>query len=88
MLLGDLGAFNIGLNSKGALTAEMFNPSIHIKNVHVNWTPGKSFDDLKESVTWNLVANRKAQKLLLKALTNGDTTVVISKEMDEGEADV
>lgn len=88
VLLGDLGAFNIGLNSKGALTAEMFNPSIHIKNVHVNWTPGKSFDDLKESVTWNLVANRKAQKLLLKALTNGDTTVDISKEMDEGEADV
>lgn len=78
--LGDLGAFYIGLNSKGALTAEKFNPDIHIKNVHVNWTPGESFEELKDSVTWNLVASRKAQKALLKAVTNGDSTVNLGDE--------
>lgn len=90
IVLGDLGAFYIGLNSKGALTAEMFNPAIHIKDVHVNWAPGESFTDLMKDVTWNRVASRKAQKALLKAVTNGDSTVDLSSDSseDEGEADV
>lgn len=83
ILLGDLGSFCIGLNSKGAITPEKFNPAIHIKDVHVNWTPGESFQDLKESVEWNLVANRKAQKLLLKAITNGDNTVVLEEDDED-----
>ena len=86
--LGDLGSFSIGLNSKGALTAEMFNPDIHIKKIHVNWTPGESFTDLMKDVTWNRVANRKAQNALLKAVTNGDTTVNLEGEEEDGEADV
>lgn len=86
--LGDLGSFYIGLNSKGALTAEKFTPEIHIKNVHVNWEPGKSFEELKDSVTWNLVASRKAQKALLKAVTNGDSTVNLGDEEGSEEEDV
>lgn len=83
IILGDLGSFCIGLNSKGALTADRFNPEIHIKDVHVNWTPGELFDDLKDSAVWNLVANRKAQKALLKAVTSGETTVSLTENGDE-----
>lgn len=85
--LGDLGSFQIGLNSKGTVTAEDFNPAIHIKSVHVNWSPGAEFKNLQGSAEWNLVANRRAQQLLLKAVTNGETNVDISKpsEPEEGE---
>lgn len=82
IMLGDLGSFQIGLNSTGTLTADDFNPAVHVKNVKVNWSPGADFLDLKESAEWNLVANRRAQRLLLKAVTKGDTTVDISKEGD------
>lgn len=81
--LGDLGAFQIGLSSKGALTAEDFNPAIHIKTVRVNWSPGVEFLNLKREAEWNLVANRRAQKLLLKAVTNGEESVDISKPGEE-----
>ena len=85
--LGDLGEFNIGLNSKGTLTADDFNPIHHIKKVKVNWTPGAEFIDLKKVATFNLVSNRRAQRLLLKAITSGDTTVDLSKEGDEDEGE-
>lgn len=81
--LGDLGSFKIGLSSKGAMTAEEFNPTTHIKSVRVNWSPGIDFKNLKGEVEWNIVANRRAQRLLLKAVTNGETTVDLSKEEEE-----
>lgn len=81
--LGDLGSFRIGLRSTGAITAEDFNPSTHIKSVHVNWTPGAQFRNLKGDVTWNLVANRRAQQLLLKAIAKGETSVDLSKDEEE-----
>lgn len=84
--LGDLGSFKIGLSSKGTITADEFNPSIHIKSVHVNWTPGMEFRNLQGDAQWNLVANRRAQRLLLKAINSGETTVNLSKE-GEGEVE-
>jgi hypothetical protein len=83
--LGDLGSFYIGLNSKGTATAEDFNPAVHIKEVKVNWSPGIDFLDLKKDADFRLVSNRRAQRLLLKAVTNGDTMVDISKEEVEDE---
>lgn len=83
--LGDLGSFRIGLRSKGAITAEDFNPITHIKSVHVNWTPGKLFSSMKRDAEWNLVANRRAQQLLLKAIVKGETNVDLSKENEEEE---
>lgn len=83
--LGDLGSFRIGLSSKGTITAEDFNPLHHIKSVHVNWVPGLQFRSLQGDVEWNIVANRRAQRLLLKAVTNGETTVDLSKEEEEEE---
>lgn len=87
VLLGDLGSFTIGLNSRGAITSDSFNPNVHIKRVHVNWSPGEAFSELIKMVEWNLVANRRAQQLLLKAVKNGDTTVDISKPDEEGAGD-
>lgn len=83
--LGDLGAFYIGLNSRGALTSDNFNPAIHIKDVHVNWTPGANFKNLIEEVEWNHVASREVQQKLLKAIAAGETTIDISKPQDEEE---
>jgi len=83
--LGDLGSFKIGLNSKGALVPEDFNPLHHIKSVHVNWTPGQQFRSLQGDAQWNLVANRKAQRLLLKAVTNGESTVVLKEDVEVEE---
>ena len=81
--LGDLGSFNIGLNSKGTAPAEDFNPNVHIKEVKVNWTPGVDFLDLKQDADFRLVSNRRAQRLLLKAVTSGDTMVDISKQEED-----
>ena len=83
--LGDLGEFNIGFSSKGTVTAEDFNPIHHIKTVHVNWAPGVSFLELKKLATFNLVSNRRAQRLLLKAVTSGNNTVDLTKKSDEEE---
>ena len=53
---------------------------------HVNWSPGVIFSELIKSVEWNLVANRRAQQLLLKGVKEGKTTIDISKPKDgEGE---
>lgn len=81
--LGDLGSFKIGLSSKGTLTADEFNPAIHVKSVHVNWNPGMEFKNLMGDAEWNLVANRRAQRLLLKAINSGETTVNLSKEEED-----
>jgi len=51
----------------------------------VNWTPGTQFLSLKRDAEWNLVANRRAQSLLLKAISKGETNVDLSKETDEEE---
>lgn len=88
VVLGDLGAFQIGLNSRGALTSDVFNPTIHIKRVKVNWTPGDDFKNLMDDAQWNLVANRRAQRLLLKAVTNGDSMVDIGDENEDDEVGV
>lgn len=81
--LGDLGSFNIGLNSKGTATADDFNPIYHIKEVKVNWTPGIDFLNLKTDAEFRLVTNRRAQRLLLKAVTNGETNVDLSEPEDD-----
>ena len=83
--LGDLGAFYISLSSKGTLTAEEFNPNIHIKNVKVIWSPGSDFKNILGSASFNLVSNRRAQRLLLKAVTSEDTTVDLSKEEENND---
>ena len=82
--LGDLGAFCISLNCKGADSAEEFNPAVHIKRVKARWEMGDKFLDLTEEAVFHLVANRKQQAALLKAVKSGDTTVDLNAGTSSG----
>ena len=83
--LGDLGNFYISFSSEGAITAEEFNPDIHIKEVNVNWERGDAFLTLKEEAEFNLVAIRSVQKKVLQALKKGETTVTLVDETENEE---
>ena len=81
--LGDLGNFYVTFSSEGALTANEFNPDIHIKKVNVNWERGIDFQNLKEDATFNQVAIRSVQKKVLKAVKNGESTVTIVEDEED-----
>ena len=82
--LGDLGAFCISLNCKGADTAEEFNPDTHIKRVKARWEMGDKFQNLTKEAVFKLVANRKQQAAVLKAVKSGDTTVDLTTGSSSG----
>ena len=82
--LGDLGAFCISLNCKGADSAEEFNPATHIKRVKARWEMGDKFQNLTEEAVFHLVANRKQQAAVLKAVKSGDTTVDLNAGTSSG----
>ena len=81
--LGDLGNFYVTFSSEGALTANEFNPDIHIKKVNVNWERGIDFQNLKEDATFNQVAIRSVQKKVLKAVKNGESSVTIVEDEED-----
>ena len=83
--LGDLGYFYVTFSSEGALTANEFNPDIHIKTVNVNWERGVGFLNLKEEAEFNLVTIRAYQKALLSAVKNGETTVNLLEDKENEE---
>lgn len=78
--LGELGSFYISLSSEGTLTAEDYNPAIHVKAVNVNWERGFKFRGLKEETEFNLVAGRAVQKKVLAALKKGENSVDFTDE--------
>lgn len=78
--LGDLGSFYVAFSSKGAISANEFNPDYNIKSVNVNWERGQSFRNLKSDAKFNLVAIRSIQKRVLKAVKNGESTVSLVEE--------
>ena len=80
--LGDLGDFSISLSSKGAESADKFT-SQNITAVNVVWECGTEFKDLLADAEFNVVASRRAQEALLKAMRAGETTVDISKPADD-----
>ena len=82
--LGDLGAFCISLNCKGADSAEEFNPATHIKRVKARWEMGDKFLNLTDEAVFHLVANRKQQAAVLKAVKAGDTTVDLTTGTSSG----
>lgn len=83
--LGDLGDFAVGINSTGAEKAADYNPAVHIKRLNVNWSPGTRFRNLLEDAVFNLVATRKAARLVVKALKAGKTNVDLTGEAQEPE---
>ena len=67
--LGDLGTFQIGISSKGALTEEDYDESL-IKKARINFRPG--------SVLSNILGNLSYKKVAVKS-SKAD------KEEEEGE---
>ena len=83
--LGDLGDFSISINSIGAESAADYNPAIHVRKLNVNWSAGTRFQNLQEEAVFNLVATRKAARLVVKALKAGKTSVDLTGEVKEPE---
>ena len=83
--LGDLGDFSISINSIGAESAADYNPAIHVRKLNVNWSAGTRFQNLQEEAVFNLVATRKAARLVVKALKAGKTSVDLTGEAKEPE---
>ena len=72
--LGDLGDFSVSLVSRGAESADKFSAQ-NITGVNVNWECGAEFKNLLADAEFNLVASRKAQDAVLKAIKAGETVV-------------
>ncbi|MBR1499507.1 MAG: DNA-binding protein [Bacteroidaceae bacterium] len=70
--LGELGDFQAQLKTVGAKTADAFSAS-NIKEVNVSWTPGKSFLNLRDEATFQLVPTRAAQSSAIEVIKNQDT---------------
>ena len=63
--LDELGTFYPTLGCEGAESREAFQPGKHIKEVRVNWKPGKRFKNLREGIQLEEnMARRTEQKLL------------------------
>ena len=56
--LGEMGTFSIGLKTRGAETPAEFTAD-NIVGVHVNWSPGVEFKNLKSDASFRLVPIRK-----------------------------
>ena len=70
--LGDLGTFGVELQTEGARTTDEFTAA-NIKEVNVRWTPGKSFANLRDDATFQLVPSRAAQADAIEVIKNEDT---------------
>ena len=55
--LGDLGTFQIGLSSGGALTEDDYNTSL-IKKARINFRPGIALSGILTSLSYSKVAKR------------------------------
>ena len=70
--LGELGDFQAHLKTEGAKTADAFTAA-NIKEVNVNWVPGKGFLNLRDEATFQLVPTRAAQSSAIEVIKNQDT---------------
>ena len=58
--LGDLGSFQIGISSKGALTEEDYDTSL-IKKARINFRPGTALAGALSSLTYQKVAVKSSK---------------------------
>ena len=73
-----LATFAPGITSEGALTKEAFTAQL-IKDMDVNYQPGKSFESLRQDAEFEKTTTRKAQAEALKAENEIVTMVVMQK---------
>ena len=58
--LGDLGTFQIGISSKGAVTEEDYDDSL-IKKARINFRPGTALSGILGSLTYKKVAVKSSK---------------------------
>ena len=58
--LGDLGTFQIGISSKGAVTEEDYDESL-IKKAHINFRPGIALSNILTSLSFKKVAVKSSK---------------------------
>ena len=85
VILGTIGTFAPGITSEGAITKEDFTAQ-QIKDMDVNYQPGKSFESLRQDAEFEKTTTRKAQAAALKAENEGLTSADWTEE-NEGEGD-
>ena len=69
--MGDLGTFQIGISSKGALTEDDYDDSL-IKQARINFRPGPALSGIRTNLTFQKVKVRSSKA---------------DKEAEEGEPD-
>ena len=69
-----MGDFSVSLTSKGTESADKFSAQ-NITGVNVVWECGNEFKNLLNDAEFNLVASRKAQDAVLKAIKSGSNLV-------------
>ena len=82
--LGDIGTFAPGISSEGAETKSDFTAQ-NIKEMDVNYHPGKAFDNLRRDAEFEKTTTRKAQAAALKAESEGLTTADWTAREEEEE---
>lgn len=71
--LGTIGKFAPSISSKGAKTAKEFSAE-NIEKMGVNFTPGKSFENLRRDAQFEKTTSRKVQAAALAAVNEGATS--------------
>ena len=71
--LGDIGTFAPSISSEGAESLEKFNAT-NIKEMGVNFNPGKAFDNMRGDAEFEKTITRKAQAATLAAQIAGQTS--------------
>ena len=83
VILGTLGTFAPGITCEGALSKEAFTAQ-NIKDMDVNYQPGKSFENLRRDAEFEKTTTRKAQAAALKAENEGLTNADWTDDENEG----
>ena len=79
VILGTIGTFAPGITSEGAISKEDFTAQ-QIKDMDVNYQPGKSFESLRQDAEFEKTTTRKAQDAALKAENEGLTSADWTEE--------
>lgn len=82
--LGDLGNLFLSCKSTGATSLKAFTEN-NIKEINVNFSPSKQFENLRSEVSLHKVPSRAAAQAALEAQLEGLTTADWTPKDDEEE---
>ena len=82
--LGDIGTFAPSISSEGAAQKADFTAQ-YIKEMGINFLPGKAFDHLRRDAEFEKTTTRKAQAAALAAQTAGEESASWADEEETNE---